>query len=369
MTSDQDQDRLPVKHHPTDFQIQSETTAQAIMGILPETESIDNDEKIEIARDEGYDPMAVQLALAPPVSSVSDKIRLLFMIIGAAILVIFFFPLNRFFKPAPKDLGSMSIGGPILKDSLTPSNIRNKPWLRVLVEIDRLYFQEGKLSEAIQVAESALEKLTQKDRETWHQLYYRYWELLLDADRLHALQTSTRAYLDAFPEDPFANSYFAQAFLRAAERIRSFSPETKATYRQKTETIARQIDRACSTIYAQKKHPDVSQEKVAVLTDLYQKLRLEQAKLYVFIWQLGGYEEDDHPDVFYRDKALDICESEELAGMKEARALKADIYTHVLDRWYWFEGQQIIQNRRHKRKDFQKELDDLTRELKEAEKL
>jgi hypothetical protein len=98
-------------------------------------------------------------------------------------------------------------------------------------------------------------------------------------------------------------------------------------------------------------------------------LRLEQAKLYVFIWQLGGYEEDDDPDVYYRDKALDICESEALEAMKEAKALKAVIYTHVLDRWYWFEGQQIIQNRRWKRKDFQKKLDDLTRELKETEKL
>ncbi|UCD77532.1 MAG: hypothetical protein JSW26_19240 [Desulfobacterales bacterium] len=369
MASDQDQDRLPVKHRHPDFQIQSETTAPAVMGVLPKTESIDTDEKIEIARDEGYDPMAIQLALAPPTSSASDKIRLLSMIIGAVILVIVFFPLNRFFKPAPRDLGSMSIGGPILEDSLTPSNIRNKPWLRVLVEIDRLYFQKGKLSEAIQMAESALEKLPKKDWETWHQLYYRYWELLLDADRLPVLQSSTRTYLDAFPEDPFANYYFARAFLKVAERIHSYSPETKAAYRQETEAVARQIERTCSTIDAQRKHPDVKQEKLDVLTDLYQKLRLEQAKLYVFIWQLGGYEEDDHPDVFYRDKALDICESEELASMKEAKALKAVIFTHVLDRWYWFEGQQIIQNRRQKRKDLQKKLDDLTGQLKEAEKL
>jgi hypothetical protein len=291
------------------------------------------------------------------------------MILGAVILVIVFFPLNRFFKPAPKDLGSMSIGGPILEDALTPANIRNKPWLRVLVEVDRLYFQEGKLSEAIQVAESALEKLPEKDREPWHELYYRYWELLLDADRLHVLRISTRAYLNAFPEDPFANYYFVRAFLKAAERIRSFSSETKATYRQETETVARQIDQACSAISAQKKHPDINQKKLDALVDLYQKLRLEQAKLYAFIWQLGGYEEDDHPDVFYRDKALDICESEELADMAEAKALMAVVYTRILDRWYWFEGQQIIQNRRWKRKDFQKKLDNLTRDLKEAEKL
>ena len=137
MTSDQDKDRLPVIPNHSDFQVQPETTAQAVMGFLPKTETITPDEKIEIARDEGYDPLAVELALAQPASSVSDKIRLVFMIIGAAVLVIVFFPLNRFFKSASKDLGSMSIGGPILEDSLTPSNIRNKPWLRILVEIDR----------------------------------------------------------------------------------------------------------------------------------------------------------------------------------------------------------------------------------------
>jgi hypothetical protein len=369
MTSDQDKERLPVKHGHSHFQNSPETVAQAVMGYLPGTESIDAEEKIELARNEGYDPLAIELALAPPASSTAEKVRLLLMIIAAAVLVIVFFPLNRFFKPEPKDMGSMSIGGPILEDSLTPAEIRNKPWLKILIEVDRLYFRQGKLSEAIQTAAAALATLPEKERETWHQLYYRYWELLLDADRLDALQTSTRSYLAAVPEDPFANYYFARAFLKSAERIRSFTPETKTAYREKTETIARKIERACSTIYAQKKHPDLNQEKSAELTDLYQKLRLEQAKLYVFIWQLGGYEEDDHPDVFYRDRALDICESQALTDMREAKALQAVIYTHVLDRWYWFEGQQIIQNRRWKRKDLQKRLDDLTRELKETEKL
>lgn len=369
MTSDQDNNRLPVKPDRSDFQVQPETPPQAVMGYLPGTESIDADEKIEIARDEGYDPMAIELALAPPAASASEKIRLLLMIMGAAVLVFVFFPFNRFFKPTPRDMGSMSIGGPILEDSLTPANIRNKPWLKTLVEVDRLYFREGKLSEAIQTAESALARLPEKEQESWRQLYYRYWELLLDADRLHILQTSTRAYLTGYPEDPFANYYFVRAFLKAAERIRSFSSETKAAYREETETVTRQLERTCSTIYAQQKHPDINQEKLAELTDLYQKLRLEQAKLYVFIWQLGGYEEDEQPDVFYRDRALDICESKELSDMREAKALEAVIYTHVLDHWYWFEGQQIIQNRRWKRRDFQKKLDDLTRELKETEKL
>ena len=91
---------------------------------------------------------------------------------------------------------------------------------------------------------------------------------------------------------------------------------------------------------------------------------MEQAKLYVLIWKLGGYEEDEHPDVVYRDKALDIVESQELNLMKEAKALKAIVYTHILDRWYWFEGQQIIQNRKQKRKDVQKRLDTLNQEIK-----
>ena len=368
MASDQDKERLPVKHDHFHVQNPPETASQAVMGYLPLTESIGVEEKIEIARDEGYDPMAIELALTPPAPTTAEKVRLILMIIAAAALVIVFFPLNRFFKPEPRDMGSMSIGGPILEDSLTPAEIRNKPWLKTLVDVDRLYFREGKLSEAIQKAEASLAKLPAKEREAGHLLYYRYWELLLDAGRLDALQTSTRTYLAAVPEDPFANYFFARAFLKSAERVRSFSSETKAAYREETETVARRIERAGSTIYARKKHPDLNQKTLDELTDLYQKLRLEQAKLYVFIWQLGGYEEDDHPDVFYRDRALDICESRELADVREAKALEAVIYAHILDRWYWFEGQQTVQNRRWKRRDLQKRLDDLTRELEETGK-
>jgi hypothetical protein len=369
MNTDQDNQRLPVIHNASDVRIQPETAAQAVMGHLPGTEVIETDEKIQIAREEGYDPMAIDLALAPPGATIADKIRLLILIMVAVVLVIFFFPLNRFFKPAPQDLGSMSIGGPFLEASLKASDVRNKPWLKALVEIDRLYFQEGKLSEAIRLAESELEKVPLKDRESWQNLYYRYWELLLDADRVHVLKISTRSYLNTYPEDPFANYYFARAFLKAADRNHSFTPQTKIAYRQEAEIIARQLDRTCSTLFAQKKHPDVGQEKLQVIRDLYQKLRLEQAKLFVLIWKLGGYEEDDHPDVVFRDQALAICESEELADMQEAKALMSVIYTHILDRWNWFEGQQIIQNQLRKRKEFQKQLDALNTELKEAEKL
>jgi len=368
MASDQDNQQLPVIQNASDVRIQPETAAQAVMGHLPGAESIDTDEKIQLAREEGYDPMAIDLALAPPGATIADKIRLLILIMVAAVLVIFFFPLNRFFKPAPQDLGSMSIGGPFLEASLKASDIRNKPWLKALAEIDRLYFQEGKLSEAIQVAESELAKVPQKDRQSWQKLYYRYWELLNDADRVHVLKMSTRAYMHDHPEDPFANYYFARAFLKAADRNHSYTPQIKTAYRREAEIVARQLDRTCSTLFAQKKHPDVSQDKLQLINDLYQKLRLEQAKSFVLIWKLGGYEEDDHPDVVYRDKALDICESEELADMQEAQALMAVIYTRILDRWNWFEGRQIIQNQLRKRKDIQKKLAALNAALRKAEK-
>ena len=364
MASDQENQRLPVIHNASDVhQVQPESAAQAVMGQLPGTDSIETDEKIQIAREEGYDPMAIDLALAPPGATFADKIRLLILIIVAAVLVIFLFPLNRFFKPTPQDLGTMSIGGPFLEESQNAADIRNKPWLKALVKIDRLYFKEGKLSEAIQLAELALEQVPPNDRQSWQTLYYRYWELLIDADRVHVLKISTRSYLFAYPEDPFANYYFARAFLRVADRYQSFTPQRKITYRQEAETVARRLDRTCSTLSAQKKHPDVSQEKLQIISDLYQKLRLEQAKLFVLVWKIGGYEEDDHPDVVFRDKALDICESEELADMHDAKTLKSVIYTHILDRWNWFEGQQIIQNQLRKRKDFRKQLDGLNAEL------
>ena len=199
-------------------------------------------------------------------------------------------------------------------------------------------------------------------------MYYRYWELLTDAGRAHVLKISTREYLASYPEDPFANYYYARAFLIAADRIHAFTPETKAAYRQEAEMVANRLDRTCSTLSARKKHPDISQEKTDEIRDLYQKLRLEQAKTYVLIWRLGGYEEDEHPDIIYRDKALNICESQELADMKEARMLKAVIYSHILDHWNWFEGRQIIQNKLHKRKALQQQLDELKALLEDAEK-
>ncbi len=371
MAADQDNQQLPVKRNASDFQVQPESAApaDADIGYLPQTAPIESEDKIQIAREEGYDPMAIEMALVSARNSFADKVRLLILIAGAAALVVFFFPKDRFFEPASRDLGSMSIGGPILEESLKNSELDNKPWLEVLVNIDRLYFQEGKLTEAIKLAESELAKVPHQERETWQELYYRYWELLADADRAHVLKTSTRSYLDDFPEDPFANYYFARAILKSAAQIQRLTPESIKAHRQETELAASQLDRTCSTLEAQKKHPETDEEKKEIITDLYRKLRLEQAKLYVLIWKLGDYEEDEHPDVIFRDKALNICDNEELADMTEARALKAEIFTYILDRWYWFEGRQIIQNKLRKRSDIQKQLEALNKELKAAEKL
>ena len=337
------------------------------MGYLPKTDRIEPEERILMAREEGYDPLAIQLALKPQASSAADKLQLFIFTLLAVGLIVFLFPFDRFFKPAPTDLGPMTIGGPILEESLTPVTIRRKPWLKTLVEMDRLYFQEGKLTEAIQLAERELGKLTENDREPWHKVYYRYWELLLAAGRVHVLKTSTRNFLAPFPEDPFANYYFARAFLTAADRIASFSPERKTEYRQKALTTAMQIEQAGNALNARRKHADTDKDEGASLADLYRKLRIEQAGLYVLIWKLGGYEEDEHPDVVYRDMALDICESSALADMKEARELKASIYTHILDRWYWFEGRQIIQGQHKQRKKLQDQLEVLIQELENTQ--
>ena len=369
MDSKQNKPGLPARRIPSDMPIRPEAAVEATIGFLPQTGDIEADEKMRIARQEGYDPMAIELALNPPVFTSKDKLRLLLLTAVALLLVIVFFPFYRFFKPAPRDLGLMSLGGPIMDGAATGANAQDEPWLGVLIRIDRLYFREGKLSEAITVAESALGEIPEKDRERWQKVYYRYWELLSDAGRIHVLKTSAQAYLTGFPEDPFASYYHARAFLTAADRMRTYAPETKKTFRQEAETIAEQISRACKALEARKQHPRTEKDTNAALTDLYQKLRLEQAKLYVLIWKLGGYEEDEHPDVVYRDKALDICDSQALVDKKEAKALKAVIYRHILDRWHWIEGRQIVQNHEQKRTDLRKKLEALIQDLEKSKKL
>jgi tetratricopeptide (TPR) repeat protein len=364
MNSNQSNSQVPAKGEPSAVQIQPSSDAQTRVGYLPPSEIIEADERISIAYEEGYDPLAIALALQPSETTFPDRLRFIMFTVVAAALVIFLFPTERFFKPRTKDLGTMTIGGPITGVNLAHINKRNEPWFNVLLEIDRLYFGEGKLSDAIRVAESALEIVPRKNWERWEKVHYRYWELLSAAGRVHTLKTASQAYLQILPENPFANFFYAQAFLSATNRIRSFSAEMKQAYRQEAESVIHQVENACNALNAQRQHPEVK-EKESVLLELYQKLRLEQAKLYVLIWKLGGYQEDKHPDVVFRDKALDICDSAELVNIIEAKALKIDIYTHILDRWWWFEGQQVIQGMKQKRKTLEQDVKALKKELKD----
>ncbi len=368
MDSDQDKPPVPAKRDPADIQIQTGTDVQATVGYLPRTESIEVDEQARIALEEGFEAQAVDLAYEASEISNLDKLRLIALIIVAAILVIFFFPTERFFKPRTRELGTMTIGGPATEKNQAYSARRNEPWYPVLLEIDRLYFGEGKLTQAIQVAESALEVVPKKKWERWEKIHYRYWELLAAANKIHTLKTASQAYLQILPEDPFANYFYAHAFRTATNRIGSFTPEMKQAYRQESDAIIRQIDSACHAIGAQRNNQP-SQEEDDALAQLYQKLRLEQARLYALVWKLGGYEEDSHPDVVYRDKALTICDSSVLSGSKEAKALKLDIYTHILDRWYWFEGQQVVQGTKMQRPALEQKIKALQKEIKEIQKL
>jgi hypothetical protein len=368
MNSDQNKPPLPAKPVALRAQIQEGSEVQAVVGYLPQTESIQDDARIAIAESEGFDPLAIELALGLHETSTAYKFLLLGLTILAAALVIFAFPIDRFFKPATEDLATMSIGDPFIQDNQAHRDVFATPWLRVLLEMDRLYFQEGKLTEAIQVAESNLERVPEKNWEDWKKVHYRYWELLSDAGRTHALKTATKSYLQLNPDDPFANYYAAQAFLAATERMPSFNREMQAAYRLEAETLIEQTDRVCNTLNAQRKFP-AKKEKKAFLSHLYQRMRLQQAKLFILIWRLGGYKEDNHPDVVFRDKALAICDSNELSNLKEAKELKVNVYTHILDRWYWFEGQQVIQGIKQKRRKLVEALKTLRAELKDAEKL
>jgi hypothetical protein len=368
MDPDQNNSQLPVKSDSSPAQIQGGSEVQTALGFLPRTDAIGLEEKISIARHEGFNPLAIQLAMGSYEMPAAYKLLLFGLVIIAAVLVAFFFPIDRFFKPKAEDLGTMTIGEPISEDSKTLFTEFNKPWLKVLLEMDRLYFRDGKLTEALEVAESSLERVPEKDWESWKKVHYRYWELLADAGRILPLKAATRSYLHITPEDPFANYYSAYAFLVAVDQIRSFNRESRQAFRLEAERHIQQIDNACNALRARQKI-DGTKEKKRYLQDLYQKLRLQQANLFVLIWRLGGYKEDNHPDVVYRDKALDITNRKELVNLKEAKALKITIYNHILDRWHWFEGQQIIQGKKQKRKALVEKLKALQKELKDAETL
>jgi hypothetical protein len=368
MDPDQHKPQLPIKSESSPTPVQTRSEIQHAERSLPRSDSIRIDEKIAIARQEGFNPLAIELAIGSYETPAAHKLLLFGLAVIAAVLVAFLFPIDRFFKSQTRDLGTMTIGDPVSEDSQALFLEFNKPWMKVLLEMDRLYFREGKLSEAIQVAETNLERVPEINWETWKNVHYRYWELLSDAGRTLALKAATKSYLQTIPEDPFASYYSAQAFLAAVEPIRSLNRDTRQAYRQEAEALVQQIDRAGNALKARQKAGGTA-EKKRFLQSLYQKLRLQQAKLLVLIWRLGGYKEDRHPDVVYRDKALDILNRDELADLKEAKALKISIYNDILDRWHWFEGQQVIQGSRQNRRSMVKELKVLQKELKDAETL
>jgi len=357
MNSDKDNSHLPAP-------VAQGSEVQGAVAFLPPSDSIQLDEKIAIARDEGFHPLAIELAIGSHETSAAVKFLQLGLIVIAAVLVAFLFPFDRFFKPQAQDLGTMTIGDPV-RGKMSESD---QPWQKVLLEMDQLYFREGKLTEAIQVAERNLSRVPKKDWESWHKVHYRYWELLADAGKARSLEAATQSYLQNRPEDPFANYYAAHAFLETVEPMRSFTSDMRQNFRLEAETLVERIERAGKALKARQKAENTA-EQSALFQTLYQKLRLQQARLFVLIWRLGGYREDKHPDVVYRDKALNILEQNELINLKEAKSLKIDIYNHILDRWHWFEGQQVIQGSKQNRRALVKELKMLQKELKGAKSL
>lgn len=364
MDSDQHNSNLPAPSFSSRVPVPQDSEIRGTPGVLPPSDSIQLDEKIAIAREEGFHPLAIELILGSYETSAAQKLLQLGLVVIAAVLVAFLFPFDRFFKPQAQELGTMTIGDPI-SGNIAESR---QPWLKTLLEMDRLYFREGKLTEAIQVAEKNLAQVPKKDWESWHKVHYRYWELLADAGKARSLKAATRSYLQNLPEDPFANYYAAHAFLATVEPMRSFTSDMRQDFRLEAEAFVRQIERAAKALKARQKSENTPEQR-ALLQKLYQKLSLQHARLFVLIWRLGGYREDKHPDVVYRDKALNILEQDELINLKEAKVLKIDIYNHILDRWYWFEGQQVVQGRKMERPALEQEIKALQKEIEDIQKL
>jgi tetratricopeptide (TPR) repeat protein len=218
-------------------------------GIFPRSNSIQLDEKIAIARDEGFHPLAIKLSIGSHETSAAQKWLQLGLVMIAAVLVAFLFPFDRFFKPRAQELGMMTIGDPV-SGNMSESG---QPWLKALLKMDQLYFREGKLTEAIQVAERNLAQVPQKDWESWHRVHYRYWELLADAGKFQSLKAATRSYLENLPEDPFANYYAAHAFLATVEPMRSFTSGMRQDFRLEAETLVQQIERTGKALMARQK--------------------------------------------------------------------------------------------------------------------
>ena len=84
MNSNPNDSQLPVRSDSNDVRTQPENDLQAVMGYLPQTGRIEADERILMAQEEDYDPLAIQLALKPQTYSAADKLRLFIFILVAA---------------------------------------------------------------------------------------------------------------------------------------------------------------------------------------------------------------------------------------------------------------------------------------------
>ena len=294
-----------------------------------------------------------------------EKIRISMCALLAGLLLFFLFPFDRFFQQRPRSLGPLRLdsgaGGPadiFRSDPAAPS-------AEMLKKIDRLYLENGRLTEAIEAAEEVLEKLSDKKRRQWTVLYYRYWQLLTDAGRFERLSESARDFLTISPEDPVAAYFLAHGFTAGAKRQRPFTPRRIAELRTEAEAVDEILVRSLAALRA-RLQSETRQNRKGALADIAAKLQLERARLLTLMWEIGGFEEDDHPDVRLRDEALEILDSPALSGMKEALALKYDIYYDILLRWHWFEGLEPIRKRMVPRSSVEAELQKLDRLLGKA---
>jgi hypothetical protein len=81
MGSEQNNSQLPVTSNSSPISVPEGSQTQDAAGILPRSDSIQLDEKIAIARDEGFHPMAIELAIGSYETSAAQKILLFGLVI------------------------------------------------------------------------------------------------------------------------------------------------------------------------------------------------------------------------------------------------------------------------------------------------
>jgi hypothetical protein len=81
MGSEQNNSQLPVTSNSSPISVPEGSQMQDAAGILPRSDSIQLDEKIAIARDEGFQPMAIELAIGSYETSAAQKILLFGLVI------------------------------------------------------------------------------------------------------------------------------------------------------------------------------------------------------------------------------------------------------------------------------------------------